>query len=100
MRYEVRSDGSLTDGTVFFDMTSAPGEDAIDGIKVDRRGNLYVSGPGGLWIISPAGTHLGTIRGREHPHNLAWGDDDGRTLYLTALTGLYRIRLGIAGLRP
>ena len=100
MRYEVRGDGSLANDTVFFDMTSAPGEDAIDGIKVDRRGNLYVSGPGGLWIISPAGTHLGIIRGREHPHNLAWGDDDGRTLYLTALTGLYRIRLGIPGLRP
>ena len=100
MRYEVRSDGGLADGTVFFDMTRVPGEDALDGIKVDRRGNPYVSGPGGLWIISPAGTHLGTIKGPEHPHNLAWGDDDGRTLYLTALRGIYRIRLSIPGLRP
>lgn len=48
---------------------------------------------GGLWIISPAGKHLGTLRGPEHPHNLAWGDDDGKTLYLTAQTGLYRLRL-------
>jgi gluconolactonase len=97
MRYEVRPDGSVADGRVFFDMTAAPGEDAIDGIKVDRRGNLYVSGPGGLWIISPAGTHLGTLKGPEHPHNLAWGDDDGRALYLAAQTGLYRLRLGVGG---
>jgi len=100
MRYDVRSDGSLANGgAVFFDMTSAPGEDAIDGIKVDRVGNLYVSGPGGLWIISAAGTHLGTITGPEHPHNLAWGDDDGKTLYLTAQTGLYRLRLNVPGAR-
>ena len=66
-------------------MTGAPGEDAIDGIKVDQRGNLYVSGPGGLWVLSAAGNHLGTLRGPEHPHNMAWGDDDdGRTLYLAA----------------
>jgi gluconolactonase len=100
MRYEVRPDGSLAAGRVFFDMTGAPGDDAIDGIKVDQRGNLYVSGPGGLWILSPEGKHLGTLRGPEHPHNLAWGDDDGRTLYLTAQTGLYRIRLNVAGVRP
>jgi gluconolactonase len=100
MRYEVRPDGSLAAGRVFFDMTAAPGEDAIDGIKVDQRGNLYVSGPGGLWILSAEGKHLGTLRGPEHPHNLAWGDDDGRTLYLTAQTGLYRIRLNVAGVRP
>jgi gluconolactonase len=100
MRYRVHADGTLTDGEVFFDMTSAPGEDALDGIKVDVRGNLYVSGPGGLWVLSPEGKHLGTIVGPEHPHNLAWGDADGRTLYLTAQTGLYRIRLNIPGVRP
>jgi gluconolactonase len=100
MRYRARADGTLTEGKVFFDMTSAPGEDALDGIKVDVQGNLYVSGPGGLWILSPEGTHLGTIVGPEHPHNLAWGDADGRTLYLTAQTGLYRLRLKIKGVRP
>ena len=100
MRYEVRPDGILAGGAVFFDMTSAPGDDAIDGLKVDQQGNLYVSGPGGLWIISPAGKHLGTIVGPEHPHNFAWGGADGRTLYMTAQTGLYRIRLGIPGTRP
>jgi gluconolactonase len=100
MRYRAHADGTLTDGEIFFDMTDAPGEDALDGIKVDVRGNLYVSGPGGLWILSPEGKHLGTIVGPEHPHNLAWGDADGRTLYLTAQTGLYRIRLNIPGVRP
>jgi gluconolactonase len=100
MRYEVKPDGTLSNGKVFFDMTSAEGEDALDGLKVDQKGNLYVSGPGGLWIISPEGKHLGTIVGPEHPHNFAWGDDDGKTLYLCAKTGLYRIRLNIAGIRP
>jgi gluconolactonase len=100
MRYRAHPDGTLTDGHVFFDMTAAPGEDALDGVKVDVQGNLYVSGPGGLWILSPEGKHLGTIVGPEHPHNLAWGDADGRTLYLTAQTGLYRMRLNIPGVRP
>lgn len=99
-RYEVNADGSVSNGKVFFDMTSAEGEDALDGMKVDQKGNLYVSGPGGLWIISPEGKHLGTIVAPEHPHNFAWGDDDGRTLYLCAKTGLYRIRLNLPGVRP
>src|SRR5439155_17855611 len=97
MRYEVSPDGSLSSGRVFFDMTAAPGEDALDGMKVDQQGNLYVSGPGGLWILSPDGRHLGTIHGPEHPHNIAWGDADGRTLYLAAQTGIYRLRLNVAG---
>jgi len=100
MRYEVSADGSLSNGEVFFDMTGAPGEDALDGIKVDRRGNLYVSGPGGLWIISPQAKHLGTIIAPMHPHNMAWGDDDGKTLYMTAQGSLYRMPLNIPGIRP
>jgi gluconolactonase len=100
MRYDVQPDGSLKNGKIFFDMTSAPGEDALDGMKVDKAGNLYVSGPGGLWILSPEGKHLGTIIGPKHPHNFAWGDADGQTLYLCARSGLYRIRLNIEGIRP
>ena len=96
-RYPVNSDGTLGDGGVFFDMTSAPGDDAIDGIKVDQRGNLYVSGPGGLWILDRHGRHLGTIRGPEHPHNMAWGGSDGRTLYLAAQSGIYELRLNVGG---
>ena len=71
MRYVVNPDASLSNGKVFFDMTSAVREDAIDGIKVDEQGNPYVSGPGGLWVISSAGRQLGTIVAPEHPHNLA-----------------------------
>ena len=100
MRYRLNADGTLSDGVVFFDMTAAPGDDALDGVKVDALGDVYVSGPGGLWILSPDGRHLGTIQGPEHPHNLAWGDADGRTLYLTSQTGLYRIRLNVGGSRP
>jgi gluconolactonase len=97
MRYEVSRDGSLSNGIVFFDMTSAKGEDALDGLKVDAQGNIYVSGPGGLWILSAVGKHIGTIIAPMHPHNMAWGDDDGKTLYLTARSGLYRMRLNVAG---
>jgi gluconolactonase len=98
-RYAVRPDGTLEPGVVFFDMTRAPGEEAIDGVKTDVAGNVYVSGPGGLWIVSPAGRHLGTITGPELAANMTWGDD-GRTLYLTARTGLYRIRLKVPGHGP
>ena len=100
MRYDVEADGNLSNGKVFFDMTTAPGEDAIDGIKIDQQGNLYVSGPGGLWIISPSGKHLGTIIAPKHPHNIAWGGDDGKTLYMTAQGTLYRMPLKIPGIRP
>jgi len=97
MRYEVRPDGSLRGGRVFYDMTSAPGEEALDGLKVDQRGDVYVSGPGGVWILSPEGKHLGTIRAPELPANFAWGDADRRTLYMTARTGLYRMRIAVPG---
>jgi gluconolactonase len=97
MRYSVNEDGTLAPGTVFFDMTQAPGEDALDGVKVDRQGNVYVSGPGGIWILSPDGRHLGTLSTPEHPHNFAWGDD-GRTLYVTARSTVYRLRLTTSGI--
>ena len=100
MRYEVSSDGTLSNGKVFFDMTQAPGEDAIDGIKVDQQGNLYVSGPGGLWVISAQGKHLGTILAPKHPHNMAWGGKDGKTLYMTAQGTLYRMPLNVPGIWP
>src|SRR5438874_448547 len=100
MRYEVQPDGSVRNGKFCFDMTKALVEDAIDGMKIDKAGNLYVSGPGGLWIISPQGKHLGTIIPPKHPHNFAWGDTDGKTLYLCAKSGLYRMKLNMEGVRP
>jgi gluconolactonase len=83
-------------------MTGAPGEEALDGLEIDRLGNLYVSGPGGVWVIAPDGRHLGTITLPELPANFAWGGHDGRTLYMTARSALYRVRLGVpgAGTRP
>ena len=98
MRYDPDTGG----GRVFFDMTGSPGSDesAIDGLKVDRNGNLYVCGPRGIWVLSPDGEHLGTLVLPEDPHNLAWGDDDSRTLFITALTSVYRLRLEIPGIRP
>jgi gluconolactonase len=99
MRYPVKADGTLDAGRVFFDMTGAPGEEALDGVKVDRAGNLFVSGPGGVWIVSPDGAHLGTIKGPELAANMAWGDDDGKTLYLTARSGLYRLRVSTGAAR-
>lgn len=97
MRYTLNSDGRAAHGEVFADLTSEKGEDAIDGVKVDRRGHVYVSGPGGLWIFAASGQRLGVLRGPEHPHNLAWGGADLRTLYLTAQTGIYRVRLSVPG---
>ncbi|TKB73333.1 MAG: SMP-30/gluconolactonase/LRE family protein [Nitrospira sp.] len=99
-RYDVNHDCTLSEGRLFFDMTNEPGTDALDGLKVDQKGNVYSTGPGGLWIISPEGKQLGLIKGPEDPHNMAWGDDDGKTLYITALTGIYRIKMNIAGVRP
>ena len=96
-RYPVNADATLGKGELFFDMTTPGADDAIDGIKVDQAGNVFVSGPGGLWIFSPDGKHLGTLRGPEHPHNMAWGDADQQTLYLAAQSGIYRIRLHTPG---
>ena len=96
MRYEVQADGSLRNGRLFFDMTSAPGEDAIDGLKVDQTGNVYVSGPGGIWILSPEGKHLGTLATGEATSNCAFGED-GSTLFITADMYVLRLRLKVKG---
>ena len=99
-RFEVQPDGSIRNGKLFFDMSSSKDEGVPDGMKVDQKGNIYGVGPGGVWILSPEGKHLGTIKPAEDPANLAWGDADSKTLYLTARTGLYRVKLNIAGIRP
>lgn len=100
MRFEVTSAGGLANGKVFYDVTNQTADGLPDGMKIDQKGNLYCTGPGGVWIFSPAGKHLGTIQPPETPANLAWGDADGKTLYITARKGLYRIMLQIPGIRP
>ena len=99
-RFEVKPDGTLGASKVFFDVTSETADGLPDGLKVDQKGNVYCTGPGGIWIFSPDGKHLGTIQPPEAPANCAWGDKDGKTLYMTARKGLYRIRLQIPGIRP
>jgi gluconolactonase len=100
-RYAVRADGSLDGGAVFVDLTTAiPGDEALDGIKVDIRGNVYLSAPGGVWIFNAAGRHLGTITAPKPVHNFAWGGNDGTELYLCARSALYRIPLLVPGVRP
>ncbi|MGH9355547.1 MAG: SMP-30/gluconolactonase/LRE family protein [Terriglobia bacterium] len=99
-RFDVQPDGSIANGKLFFDMSKSKEAGVPDGMKVDQDGNIYGVGPGGIWILSPQGKHLGTIKPPEDPANLAWGDSDGKTLYITARTGLYRIRLNIPGIRP
>lgn len=101
MRYELDPDGQVVgEPTVLRDLTGEAGEDAIDGLKVDVHGNVWVCGPGGLWVLTADGTPLGRLELPEAPHNLAWGDADGRTLYITALTSVYRLRTRTEGIRP
>jgi gluconolactonase len=100
MRFEVQRDGGIKDGQMITDMNSDTTPGAPDGMKVDQKGNIYCTGPGGFWIMSPEGKHLATVKTKELPANLGWGDADGKTLYLTARTGLYRIHLNIPGVRP
>lgn len=96
-RYEVQADGTLKNGKIFFDWNITEDDEALDGIKVDKEGNLYVSAPGGLWILSAEGKLLGKIVTPERPANMAWGDADGKTLYMTAHTSLYKIRVSTGG---
>ena len=100
MRYEVQPDDTLANGKLLVDMSADKAPGGPDGMKVDQKGNIYCTGPGGFWILSPDGIHLGTVLTSELPANLAFGDADGKTLYLTARTGLYRIHLKIPGIVP
>jgi len=95
--YEVDDSGALGAGEVLLDTSGSEESGAADGLKVDERGNLWATGPGGVWVIGPDGRHLGTIKPTEVPANVAWGEADRRSLYMTARTGLYRIRVNVAG---
>ena len=98
--FDVKSDGTLTNGRIFAELKDPNKKGVPDGMKTDIQGNIYSTGPGGVWIFSPAGNLLGKIEVPEPTTNLAWGDKDGKTLYITAVTSLYRIRLKIPGVRP
>ena len=100
LRFEVQPDGSIDNGKVFIDTSADPAPNNPDGMKVDEQGNVYCACPGGIWIISPEGKHLGTLVFPDYPSNLAFGEADGKSLFVTASTALYRIRLNIPGIRP
>jgi gluconolactonase len=95
MAYDASASG-LANGRVFFDLAGAQGEGGADGMKVDSAGNVFATGPGGVWVIAPDGTHLGTIAASEALTNVGWGND-GHTLYITGRTALYLIRLSTRG---
>lgn len=97
MRYRVQPDGSLADGKLFYDATADTRPGAPDGMKVDEKGNVYSTGPGGVWIFTPEGKPLGTIVMPERSANVAWGGPDHKTLYIMASSSIYRIHLSIEG---
>jgi len=96
--FDVNPDGAISNGRVFTEVEGV-GEGGVDGMKVDSRGNVYVTGPGGIWVFNSSGKKLGRIDIPEVAANMAWGDEDWKTLYITASTSLYRIELGIEGVR-
>ncbi|MFC1949517.1 SMP-30/gluconolactonase/LRE family protein [Chloroflexota bacterium] len=95
--FDVSPDGSISNGRVFTEM-KASGEGRPDGMKVDQQGNVYCTGPGGLWIMEPGGKSLGRILMPEQPANFNWGDSDWKTLYITARPSIYRLRLEVPGI--
>lgn len=95
--YDVGKDGSLSNGRLFGEEPGGKGDGVPDGIKVDLHGNLFVTGPKGIWVWSPDGVHLGTIALPEQPANLTWGGKDLRTLYITATTSVYRLDTKVTG---
>jgi gluconolactonase len=100
MRFDVSSAGTLSNGVVFHDAKRALAAGVPDGVKVDTEGNVYCTGPGGIWIFSVDGAHIETIEFPELPANCCFGDQNGKMLYVTARTGLYRIRVKVEGIRP
>ena len=98
--YDVAGDGTLTNGRIFGEEPGGKGDGVPDGIKVDKNGNLFVTGPKGIWVWDAQGNHLGTIVMPEQPANLTWGDKDYRTLYITATTSVYRLEMKTQGFVP
>jgi gluconolactonase len=98
-RYDVRPDGTLANGALLIDLNAEPASGITDGMKIDEEGNLWTTGPGGVWIISPEGKPLGVIPLPEDGTNLVFGDADRKTLYVSAHTSIYKIRAEVAGAR-
>jgi gluconolactonase len=98
--YDVGPDGTVRNGRIFGEEPGGKGDGVPDGIKVDKTGNLFVTGPKGIWVWDANGNHLGTIVMPEQPANMNWGDKDYRTLYITATTSVYRLEMKTQGFVP
>ena len=98
--YDMQPDGSAANGRVFADMSSDEPDGVPDGMKVDSEGNIYSTGPGGCWVFAPDSALLGIIRLPEIPANCAWGGPDNRTMFFTARTSVYTLRMRIPGISP
>jgi gluconolactonase len=98
--YDVAKNGTLSNGRIFGEEPGGKGDGVPDGIKVDTKGNLFVTGPKGIWVWSPEGIHLGTIALPEQPANLTWGGADLHTLYITATTSVYSLQTVTKGFSP
>ena len=96
--YDVQPDDTITNRQLLIDMSSDKAVGGPDGMRLDKQGNVYSTGPGGLWIISPEGKHIGTILTPERITNVSFGGPDGKTLYMTGFMGLYRVQLKSVGL--
>jgi sugar lactone lactonase YvrE len=96
--FDVKSDGTIANGRIFAELKS-DAEGNVDGMKIDSEGNAYVTGPGGVSILDPSGKKLGIIEMPEVSANVAWGEDDWKTLFITASSSVYKIRLSIAGIK-
>ena len=100
--FDVGPDHALSNGRVFAEGIGEGDLEKgglVDGMKLDERGNVYVTGPEGVWVFSPEGEHLGVIRIPEDVGNLNWGDDDWQSLYIPASTSVYRVRMKVGGNR-
>jgi gluconolactonase len=98
-RFEVEPDGRLTGGEVFVDFPQ-DGPHSLDGMECDELGNVWVTGPGGIWAIDPDGVKIGSIPVPERAGSLAWGGASFDDLYITAKTTLYRLRTTVRGYHP
>src|SRR6266851_4098731 len=94
--FDVQAGGGLAQGRLWAE-TTGEGAGAPDGMKIDSAGNVYCCGPGGIHVFTPEAACLGVIRVPEHTANFAWGDDDYRSLYITASTSVYKIRVQVPG---
>jgi gluconolactonase len=98
--YDVQTDGTLANGRIFGEEKGNKGEGVPDGMRVDRKGNIFVTGPKGIWVWDPQGHHIGTIAMPEQPANLAWGGPQYDTLYITATHGVYKLHTKTKGFVP